>query len=133
MRNSTIIRYRNKDKSSNSLSEPSVFLSSSSFTVITFALPFQPSTHLHFNFPVCLALLLFYLCPSFSFLFCTFFSLVDKNKHIHLKEFKNYFLTTATTQSTFLWAFCIFYCLFHFYAIIFKLFRSLISPITIIM
>lgn len=62
---------------------PQFFLS-----IITLTLPFQPLPHLHFNFPICLALLLFYLYPSFSFLWCIFFSLVDKHKHIHLNKLK---------------------------------------------
>lgn len=120
MRNSNVIRYRNKDKSSNSLLEISIFLNYS-FSIIMLTLPFQPLPHPHFNFPIRLALLLFYLYPSFSFLWCTLSSLADKNKHIHLNKFKNYFLTTAATQSTFLWAFCIFHCLFHFCPFTFNL------------
>lgn len=119
MRNSNVIWCSNKDKSSNSLFEISIFPNSSFFPIVTLTLLLQPLTYLHFHFPICLALLLFYLYTSFSFLWCTFFSLV--NKHIHLKKLKNYFLTTAAAQSTFLWAFCTFRCLFHFYAFIFKL------------
>lgn len=116
-RNSNVRRYRKKNRSSNSLFEISIFTNCSSFPITIASLPSLSSPHLHFNFPICLVLVLFYLDPSFFCLLCTYFSLLGKNKDICLNNFSNYCLTAATTQSTFLWAFCI----FHFYAFIIKL------------